>query len=247
MATAAQTNANRQNAKKSTGPRTRGGKSISSRNSLVHGMTSGKFLPPDADPQEFFQLLDQFRNRLQPFDEVEDALVERLVAAEFKMRSVRYMDAGLFHYQAETNPMPDQFNKAGRSNPLAWAFHGDSAYYNSFSKLMRYEGFLQREFSRALRDLSMLQADRRARLAEAESEAKTDAETAAPPHDEGAEDAEAAETQPRQADSPAQNPKSEESERTQSPRSSGVPNGGIEPDLPQNPDPDPIPAEPEAA
>ena len=95
MATTAQTNANRQNAKKSTGPRTAQGKTISSRNSLVHGMTSGKFLPPDADPQEFFQLLDRFRNRFQPFDEVEDALVERLVAAEFKMRSVRYLDAGL--------------------------------------------------------------------------------------------------------------------------------------------------------
>ena len=53
-------------------------------------MTSGKFLPPDADPQEFFQLLDQLRARFQPFDEIEDALVERLVAAEFKMRSVRY-------------------------------------------------------------------------------------------------------------------------------------------------------------
>ncbi|MGA2574804.1 MAG: hypothetical protein ABSH24_02150 [Bryobacteraceae bacterium] len=207
-------------------------------------MTSGKFLPPDADPQEFFQLLDQFRNRLQPFDEVEDALVERLVAAEFKMRSVRYMDAGLFHYQAETNPMPDQFNKAGRSNPLAWAFHGDSAYYNSFSKLMRYEGFLQREFSRALRDLSMLQADRRARLAEAESEAKTDAETAAPPHDEGAKGAEAAETQPRQPDSPAQNPKSEETERTQFPTSSDTPNGGFPPAPPHNPTPIPFPGRP---
>jgi hypothetical protein len=211
MATTAQTNANRENAKKSTGPRTPEGKTISSRNSLVHGMTSGKFLPPDADPQEFFQLLDQFRNRLQPFDEVEDALVERLVAAEFKMRSVRYMDAGLFHYQAETNPMPDQFNKAGRSNSLAWAFHGDSAYYNSFSQLMRCEGCLQREFSRALRDLSMLQADRRARLAEAEP---------------------AAQTEPGQPDSPAQNPKSEETERTQFPRSNGVPNGDIAPDPP---------------
>jgi len=244
MATTAQTNANRENAKKSTGPRTPEGKTISSRNSLVHGMTSVKFLPPDADPQEFFQLLDQFRNRLQPFDEVEDALVERLVAAEFKMRSVRYMDAGLFHYQAETNPMPDQFNKAGRSNPLAWAFHGDSAYYNSFSKLMRYEGFLQREFSRALRDLSMLQADRRARLAEAESEAKTDAETAAPPHDEGAKGAEAAETQPRQPDSPAQNPKSEETERTQFPTSSDTPNGGFPPAPPHNPTPIPFPGRP---
>jgi hypothetical protein len=219
MATAAQTNANRENAKKSTGPRTPQGKAISSRNSLVHGMTSGKFLPPDADPQEFFQLLDQFRNRFQPFDEVEDALVERLVAAEFKMRSVRYLDAGLFHYQAETNPMPDQFNKAGRSNPLAWAFHGDSAYYNSFSKLMRYEGSLQREFSRALRDLSMLQADRRARLAESQAEAE----------------AEAAETEPRQPDSPAENPKNEKTNRTQFPEASGAANGPFAPDSAENP------------
>jgi hypothetical protein len=220
MATTAQTNANRENAKKSTGPRTPEGKTISSRNSLVHGMTSGKFLPPDADPQEFFQLLDQFRNRLQPFDEVEDALVERLVAAEFKMRSVRYMDAGLFHYQAETNPMPEQFNKAGRSNPLAWAFHGDSAYYNSFSKLMRYEGFLQREFSRALRDLSMLQADRRARLAEADAQATPPA--------------------PAEPESPAAVPKTEETNRTQFPGPTPAP-AGFQPDPPQNPNLIPFP------
>ena len=172
MATEAQTNANRENAKKSTGPRTQQGKVISSRNSLVHGMTSGKFLPPDADPQEFFLLLDQFRARFQPFDEVEDALVERLAAAEFKMRSVRYLDAGLFHYQAETNPMPEQFNKAGRSNPLAWSFHADSVAYNSFNKLMRYEGCLQREFSRALRELYIVQDERRARFAEAQARPK---------------------------------------------------------------------------
>jgi len=220
MATTAQTNANRENAKKSTGPRTAQGKTISSRNSLVHGMTSGKFLPPDADPQEFFQLLDQFRNRFQPFDEVEDALVERLVAAEFKMRSVRYMDAGLFHYQAETNPMPEQFNKAGRSNPLAWAFHGDSAYYNSFSKLMRYEGFLQREFSRALRDLSMLQADRRARLAEADAQATPPA--------------------PAEPESPAAVPKTEETNRTQFPGPTPAP-AGFQPDPPQNPNLIPFP------
>jgi len=157
-------------------------------------------------------------------------LVERLVAAEFKMRSVRYMDAGLFHYQAETNPMPEQFNKAGRSNSLAWAFHGDSAYYNSFSKLMRYEGCLQREFSRALRDLSMLQNERRARQAEAD-----------------AAHHEAAETEPGQPDSPAPNPKAENAKRTQFPEPGALPNVGIVPDPPQNPNPHPSPAESEAA
>jgi hypothetical protein len=115
MATEAQTNANRENAEKSTGPRTPQGKAISSRNSLVHGMTSGKFLPPDGDPDEFFQILDQFRGRFQPFDEAEDALVERLVAAEFKMRSVRYADAALFHIQAAEDPMLERYKQEGRT------------------------------------------------------------------------------------------------------------------------------------
>ena len=224
MATEAQTNANRENAKKSTGPRTPAGKAISSRNSLIHGMTSGKFLPPDGDPDEFFQLLDQFRDRFQPFDQFEDALVERLVAAEFKMRSVRYLDAGLFHYQAETDPMPEKYNKAGRTNPLAWSFHQDSKYYNSFSKLIRYEGFLQREFSRALRELRMMQDERRARLAEAAA-----AEAAA---------AEAASSEP-QAPPPA--PKTEKTKRTQFPEPRIAPDGGWVRDAPQNPNPNPFP------
>jgi hypothetical protein len=128
-------------------------------------MTSGKFLPPDGDPEEFFQLQTQFRDRFKPFDEAEDTLVERMVAAEFKMRSVRYMDAGIFHYELKTNPMPQQFSEDERTNPLAWAFQCDSAHNNSFTKLIRYEGFLQREFSRSLRDLFKMQDERRARQA----------------------------------------------------------------------------------
>ena len=182
MATEAQTNANRENAEKSTGPRTPQGKAISSRNSLVHGMTSGKFLPPDGDPDEFFQLLDQFRGRFQPFDEAEDALVERLVAAEFKMRSVRYANAALFHIHAAEDPMLERYKQEGRTNLLAWAFHSDAKYSNSFSKLIRYEGCLQREFSRALRELYMMQDERRARLAEAAARnAETEPSEPAPP------------------------------------------------------------------
>jgi hypothetical protein len=98
-------------------------------------------------------------------------LVERLAAAEFKMRTVRFLDAGLFHYQTETSPIPEEYNKEDRTNPLAWAFHADSTRYNSFSKLMRYESFLQREFSRALRELFILRDDHRIRLAEDEAPA----------------------------------------------------------------------------
>ena len=217
MATKAQTKANRENAKKSTGPRTPEGKAASSRNSLVHGMTSGKFLPPGADPDEFFQLLDQFRARFQPFDPVEDALVERLAAAEFKMRSVRYLDAGLFHFQAESNPLPEKYNQQGLTDPMAWAFYSDAKYYNAFSKLARYEGFFQREFSRALRELYAMQDERRARQAEA---------------------AQAASSQP---ETPPLTPKSEKTNRTQFPEPRNTPDGGWVRDAPQDPTPDPFP------
>jgi hypothetical protein len=229
MATEAQMNANRENAKKSTGPRTPEGKTISSRNSLIHGMTSGKFLPPDGDPDEFFQLLDQFRDRFQPFDQFEDALVERLVAAEFKMRSVRYLDAGLFHYQAETDPMPEKYNKEGRTNPMAWSFHQDSKYYNSFSKLIRYEGFLQREFSRALRELRMMQDERRARDAEAAAAKSEAAETQPRPL--------TPDPRPREQSPPQAAPKTEKTKRTQFPEGTAVPNARVEPRHRQNPSP----------
>ena len=157
-------------------------------------------------------------------------MVERLVAAEFKMRSVRYLDAGLFHFQAESNPLPEQYNKEGRTNPMAWAFHSDAKYYNSFSKLIRYEGFLQREFSRVLRDLSMLQNERRARLAEAETaEAETQPQPPAP------------DPRPREQSSPQAAPKTEKTKRTQFPELRDTPDGGWERDAPQNPGPGPSP------
>jgi hypothetical protein len=221
MATEAQMNANRENAKKSTGPRTPEGKNISSRNSLVHGMTSGKFLPPDGDPEEFLQLQSQFRDRFKPFDEAEDALVERMVAAEFKMRSVRYMDAGIFHYELKTNPMPQQFSEDERTNPLAWAFQCDSAHNNSFTKLIRYESFLQREFSRSLRELYLMQDERRARQAEAA----------------------AAETADREQSAPEANPKSENTNRSQFPEPRNTPDGGWVRDAPKDPAPNPLPDE----
>jgi hypothetical protein len=235
MATEAQMNANRENAKKSTGPRTPEGKNISSRNSLVHGMTSGKFLPPDGDPEEYFQLLDQFRDRFKPFDEPEATLVERMVAAEFKMRSVRYMDAGIFHYELKTNPMPQHFSEDERTNPLAWAFQCDSAGHNSFTKLIRYEGFLQRDFSRSLRDLFKMQDERRAREAEAVREAETKPQPPVP------------DPQPREQSSPEPpaNPKTEKTNRTQFPEPRDTPDGGWVRDAPQDPTPAPLPDESE--
>jgi hypothetical protein len=246
MATKAQMNANRENARKSTGPRTPEGKTISSRNSLVHGMTSGKFLPPDTDPNEFFQLLDQYREHFQPVDQVEDALVERLAAAEFKMRSVRYLDAGLFNFQARDNPMPQQHDKAGRANPLARYFYSDAKHVNCFSTLARYEGHLQRESSRALRELYLVQDKRRARLAEveaeneAEVEAENEAEVEAENEAEVAAEAARSEAAAGEPETPPATRQTKKTNRTQFPPIRDTPDGGWVRDARQNPGRNPL-------
>jgi len=128
---------------------------------------------------------------------------------------MRYLDAGLFHFQAESDPMPKEFNKTGRTNPLAWAFYSDAKYYNAFSKLIRYESALQREYSRALRDLDIIQNNRRARQAEA------------------------AEDDPNQPETPPVPPESEKTNRTQFPEPRNTPDGGWVRDAPQDPDGNP--------
>jgi len=53
MATEKQLQANRQNALKSTGPKSSIGKMIASRNSTKHGFYSTSVLLPSEDPEEF--------------------------------------------------------------------------------------------------------------------------------------------------------------------------------------------------
>src|ERR1022692_3838684 len=71
----AQINANRENAKKSTGPRTAEGKAASSRNRLLHGLRANKHILLDEDPEEFLFLLDDHLDRFQPVGASEENLV----------------------------------------------------------------------------------------------------------------------------------------------------------------------------
>jgi hypothetical protein len=56
MATRRQLEANRANAKRSTGPRSADGKAKSSKNSLAHGLTAQDIVIADEDPEEFERL-----------------------------------------------------------------------------------------------------------------------------------------------------------------------------------------------
>src|ERR1039458_4469977 len=92
--TEAQTNANRRNAAKSTGPRTTEGKAASSRNALKHGLCADQHPLPGEDPEGFRLLLDDLFGRFRPVGDGEETLVLRIAADQWRLDRALPMEAG---------------------------------------------------------------------------------------------------------------------------------------------------------
>ena len=75
------TEANRQNALKSTGPRTPEGKATVHLNALKHGLLSQQVLLPGEDADALRELDEGLRAELQPVGVRENLLVNRIIAA----------------------------------------------------------------------------------------------------------------------------------------------------------------------
>jgi hypothetical protein len=107
MASDKQTRANRQNASKSTGPRTRDGKSTSSRNALVHGLTAQHIMLDGEDAALFDVMYGRLVEQFTPSLPLEELLVERLAGLMWRLRRAPVFEAALiawvYHHQTETS------------------------------------------------------------------------------------------------------------------------------------------------
>ena len=181
--TEAQINANRANAKKSTGPRTAEGKAASSRNRLLHGLRANKHILLDEDPEEFLLLVHDHLDRFQPVGPAEEKLVLRLAADQWRLDRSLPMEAGIFrerfrnvadrdrarqrqHARELSNvesfgdPPPPPLFTSDAGDLLARAFNVDCEGPNSFARLGRYESGIERSIDRCLRQLKTYQATR---------------------------------------------------------------------------------------
>ena len=81
MATAAQIEANRRNAQRSTGPKTDEGKARVRRNAFKHGMTARTIMPvlPQEDPKDLEDRTQQAITAMKPRNPLELDLVRRAV------------------------------------------------------------------------------------------------------------------------------------------------------------------------
>ena len=85
MSTSAQVQANRENSKHSTGPRTDEGKAVSSRNHLSHGLCSVDPVLPTEDHNEFDQLLAQCMAEFEPATQQMEFRVREMAEARWKL------------------------------------------------------------------------------------------------------------------------------------------------------------------
>ena len=141
MATAAQIRANRQNARRSTGPTSEAGKENCKMNALKHGLAARVFVVgPDENADEFEALRAQLREDHQPVTQIEEILVEEIAQAWWRLQRAR-------HHEAEILRNAPVINK--------------DVYASWFGPIMRYQAAAERALHRAITQLRTTQNDRR--------------------------------------------------------------------------------------
>src|SRR5712691_5963249 len=94
--TPAKLRANRENAQRSSGPRTADGKARASLNARTHGLLSAALVLADEAPDEFAALAERVTSELAPEGDVERELVARLAGLLWRLRRVAQVETGLF-------------------------------------------------------------------------------------------------------------------------------------------------------
>ena len=148
METKKKIQANRQNALKSTGPRTTSGKSIASRNALKHGVLSHDLIILDENRHELDGLACGIRETLCPQGAIEELLTEKIINAIWRSRRLTKAECEIFSENI--------FSFA--NTHLSQGFQGSNG--DSLQALSRYEAALERSFYRALHELQRLQGMR---------------------------------------------------------------------------------------
>lgn len=176
MSTDKQIEANRLNALHSTGPKSLNGKNVVRLNSVTHGLSAQDATVPGEDGHAFTALAVSFYAALSPTGELQEFLVNRMIASSWKLRRLNRIESDVFDYQASSDWVvkEDHVRNFGgdgedptiavqsseppvppRDIRLGLSFIRGAT---DFARLSRYEGRIERSFYRALHELQRLQA-----------------------------------------------------------------------------------------
>jgi len=107
MATEAQILANRRNAQKSTGPRTRQGKAAISQNAVRHGLSARQDIISSESQTEFELHRDRMLAELVPIGPMESMLAERVVSLSWRLkRTINIQNQAIDALSADNKSSP---------------------------------------------------------------------------------------------------------------------------------------------
>ena len=95
MASEQQIAANRANAKRSTGPKTKAGKTQSCKNAWKHGLTAKALVINGENPKNFELLRADYEAQFKPRNALQFELVERLAVTAWRLRRIPAFEAAL--------------------------------------------------------------------------------------------------------------------------------------------------------
>jgi hypothetical protein len=142
-------NSSRANGARSRGPITPQGKECSSANALRHGLLAKCVVLKNESSECFDDLVTQHIERLAPADGVEFAMVEEMVAANWRIRRAWAIENRLMEKAIRNQAPGDEVSR------IAAAF-AELAASPELNLLHRYEARLHRIYQRALNNLVML-------------------------------------------------------------------------------------------
>jgi len=101
MSTTRQIEANRRNARLSTGPRTPQGKAAVSLNSLRHGLRARRVVLPGEKQEDFQRLCDDLEAEWQPQSRTEQFYLEQMAASWWKLARMEATEVGICKLQLD--------------------------------------------------------------------------------------------------------------------------------------------------
>ncbi len=188
MATEAQIKANKQNSKKSSGPRTAEGKAAVSQNARKHGLFASPTVIKGEDQGQFDLYCEAMLGEMRPVGPAESMLAERITSLSWRLRRAErmqdqalkmqirsdhldlvirqvqwsYRDANGLE-QEESYPKDDHMT-------LGRAARNDIANYRVLDRLLLYERRIENSMYKTMKELRNLQAARKAEEAAAIAE-----------------------------------------------------------------------------
>ncbi len=234
MRTERQTRASRENAKKSTGPRTPQGKARSSKNALKHGLLALDSVIPGEDPADFDRHLTLYEDTYNPANCIERELVLQIADSAWRMRRLSrieatVMTAGIERTRVHQQTYLPERMREGHEGKLQLLGASMLERTKLLNNLARYDGHLNRRFHRAVELMMKIRKEDR-KLREAEKQDATNRDRGVDPSPRSASSPVGRETHEDQAVSQDEAPKTPIGFRPANPQNQ-EPRNEAEPDL----------------